>query len=91
MRNCMDCFNLVAKIPLVPIQARTKFKTFRDIGIAYNKAKVECKAGMLTIEPQPAQQIKDKVFKNVLKITGYQNKAFNSAEKCAFFEGEDGE
>lgn len=86
MKNCIDCRCLKAKIPLVPVKVKTKFKTFCDIGIDYARAKVTCINGMLTKEAKKGEVIKDKVFKRVLVNKSYRVAAFNAANKCPFYE-----
>jgi len=84
MKNCMDCRNLRAKIPLVPVHAKTKFRTFSDIGIDYSRAKVFCSAGIITKDSKNGK-VEDKIFKRVL-VSKSNRMAFKFAAKCPFYE-----
>jgi len=87
--TCLECINLRAKIPILPVVAESKpghreSRKLYDLSLNYDKAKVYCRAGcllMLTGE--------NKIYKNVLKIKDYKNKRFSAvAEKCQYYEGD---
>jgi len=85
MKTCLDCKELKAKIPLVKVRLKTRFKTLSDFGIDYGRAGVSCDAGMFTLENKDGS-LKDKVFKNVLRSNKLPAlKSFNQAERCPFF------
>lgn len=107
-KNCIDCKNLKAKIPIkkVVVKSKTVFsikpKLYQSVKpktkefssdsllLDYTNAKVSCSAGMIVME-SPGKEIKDKIFKNVLKLGKcYKNRTFKTfAEKCPFFESMD--
>ncbi len=75
--TCRDCFNLIAKIPII------KGETVSHDRLKYTDATAYCKEGLLT-----DGKGNTRIFKNVLK--GMINEplaAFKQAERCPAFEG----
>ena len=77
MNTCRDCFNLIAKIPII------RGETIFHDRLSYISATASCKEGVLT-----DRKGNDRIFRNVLK--GNINKpllTFKQAERCPEFKG----
>jgi len=85
-KNCFDCFNFKAKIPLISnktsiCSAPDKKCKILKSKLAYSQATAKCSFGLLaTDDGEP------RIFKNVLK-SGQRLKSYEYAEKCPNFEG----
>lgn len=74
-KNCYNCFNFIAKIPV------TRGATPLEGRIDYRKATATCREGLLT-----GGTGNDRIFKNVLRGKISYLAAYNQAERCPAFE-----
>jgi hypothetical protein len=83
MKSCYDCFNFIAKIPLVKrsgslcSSANSKCQVVKK-KLDYEKATAQCRLGLM----MPTE----KSLKHVL-ITGRRLKCYAKAESCANYDG----
>jgi hypothetical protein len=79
MKSCLDCFNLIAKIPL---KAKKKNESILTKQINYLRATAKCKQGHLL-----KTNGEERTFKNVLKNCN-PRLSFKEAEKCPDYCGD---
>jgi hypothetical protein len=79
MKNCLDCFNLIASIPL---KADKRNKSLLAKQLNYLKATAMCSKGHLL-----KTNGEERIFKNVLKNCN-PRLSFKEAERCLDYNGD---